>query len=171
MGIWFFLIVNKQGQTRFSKYYRHSQVQSKKILQIPQTPVLPLNLKEEENENIDENSSHEAYFQKENELYFVPFKDRALFEAELARKCLRNCGTMGCSFFQFRNHKIVFRKFASLYFILGTDPLEVFLFLFIFRTHIHFFFPKFKLNKNELSLYEFLELFVEILDNRFKNVV
>ena len=72
----YLLIVNKQGQTRFSQYY------------------VPMDL-----------SEHTA------------------LEAELVRRCLSRPLTY-CSFVDFRDHRAVYRRYASLFFILGIDSEE-----------------------------------------------
>jgi hypothetical protein len=48
---------------------------------------------------------------------------------------------------QFRNHKLVYRRYAGLYFTLCVDE-----------------------NENELSILEFIHLFVEVLDQYFGSV-
>lgn len=95
----FILIVNKQGQTRFSNYY--------------------------------DSSEHD---------------ERAWMEAEIVRKCLSR-NERQCSFLEYRNFKIVFRKYASLFFIIGIDETE-----------------------NELGIYEFIHNMVEVLDKYFEGV-
>jgi len=55
---------------------------------------------------------------------------------------------MQCSFFDYKDHKVVFRRYASLYFIVGVEP-----------------------DTNELSVLEFIHSFVETLDLYFGNVV
>ena len=72
----YLLIVNKQGQTRFSQYY------------------VPLSISE-----------------------------RTALEAEIVRRCIsRPLGQ--CTFVEFRDHRVTYRRYASLYFILGMDTEE-----------------------------------------------
>jgi len=59
-----------------------------------------------------------------------------------------SCYPMQCSFFDYKDHKVVFRRYASLYFIVGVEP-----------------------DTNELSVLEFIHSFVETLDLYFGNVV
>ena len=78
MAIRFFLLVNKQGQTRVAQYY----------------------------------SEH------------VDVATRSTDEAEIIRKCLAR-NEKQCSFMEYRGFKLVFRRYASLYFIVGCDVAEV----------------------------------------------
>jgi len=52
------------------------------------------------------------------------------------------------NFVEFRNYKIIYRRYAGLYFVLCVD-----------------------INDNELTHLEFIHLFVEVLDQYFGNVV
>ena len=72
--------------------------------------------------------------------------ERTTLEGELIRKCLaRN----QCSFVEHRQFKVIYRRYASLYFIIGCDgDREV----------------------NELSILEFIHNMVETLDRYFENV-
>jgi len=96
----FFLLVNRQGQTRMSKYYNH-----------------------------------------------VAVEERVVVEGEIIRKCLARRETQ-CSFMEYKNTKVIYRRYASLYFIVGADATE-----------------------NELGVLEFIHLAVETLDSFFENVV
>eukprot|EP01087_Luapelamoeba_hula_P015876 TRINITY_DN4804_c0_g1_i1.p1 TRINITY_DN4804_c0_g1~~TRINITY_DN4804_c0_g1_i1.p1 ORF type:complete len:148 (-),score=24.58 TRINITY_DN4804_c0_g1_i1:49-492(-) len=96
----FVLLVNKQGQTRVSKYYNQ----------------------------------------------WKPVQSRVEFETEIVRKCLlRSEGQ--CSFLEHQASKIVYRRYASLFIIVGVDQEE-----------------------NELAVYEFIHNIVETLDKYFQNV-
>ncbi|PWA73288.1 AP-4 complex subunit sigma [Artemisia annua] len=53
----------------------------------------------------------------------------------------------GCSFVEHRNYKIVYRRYASLFFLVGVDNEE-----------------------NELAILEFIHLLVETMDRHFGNV-
>ena len=99
--IQFILMVNKQGQTRLSKYYNSFSVQ-----------------------------------------------ERITLEGELIRKCLSRTENQ-CSFLEHRQYKVIYRRYASLYFIIGIDIDE---------------------DINELSLLEFIHNMVETLDKYFENV-
>ncbi|RZC27822.1 AP-4 complex subunit sigma isoform B [Glycine soja] len=52
-----------------------------------------------------------------------------------------------CSFVEHRNYKIVYRRYASLFFLVGVDDDE-----------------------NELAILEFIHLLVETMDRHFGNV-
>ena len=71
--IQFVLMVNKQGQTRLSKYYNSFTVQ-----------------------------------------------ERITLEGELIRKCLSRTENQ-CSFVEHRQYKVIYRRYASLYFIIAVD--------------------------------------------------
>ncbi|EDQ86623.1 uncharacterized protein MONBRDRAFT_10687 [Monosiga brevicollis MX1] len=99
MAIKFFLMVNRQGQTRVAQYYTYTDVAT-----------------------------------------------RAADEAEIIRKCLARTEKQ-CSFIEYRTFKLVFRRYASLYFIIGCDEHE-----------------------NELAILEFIHMAVETLDQYFDGV-
>lgn len=95
----FFLMVNKQGQTRLSKYY--------------------------ENINISK---------------------RAALEADVVKGCLSRRKDE-CSFVEYKDYKLVYRQYAALYIVVGITDTE-----------------------NELSIYELVHNFVEVLDKYFSRV-
>ncbi|XP_020098621.1 AP-4 complex subunit sigma [Ananas comosus] len=72
--------------------------------------------------------------------------ERRALEAEIVRKCLARTDHQ-CSFVEHRNYKIVYRRYASLFFLVGVDNDE-----------------------NELAILEFIHLLVETLDRHFGNV-
>nr|PVC50751.1 clathrin assembly protein [Theileria orientalis] len=80
--------------------------------------------------------------------YYEPFtlEDKSALESELIRKCLIRDDTQ-CSFFTLRDMTIVYRRYASLFIIVGTTPDE-----------------------NELTIYELVQNIVETLDRHFENV-
>lgn len=47
-------------------------------------------------------------------------EERCALEAEVIRKCLGRNETQ-CSFFEFRGYKVVYRRYASLFFIVGVE--------------------------------------------------
>eukprot|EP01117_Protostelium_nocturnum_P013718 TRINITY_DN5150_c0_g1_i1.p1 TRINITY_DN5150_c0_g1~~TRINITY_DN5150_c0_g1_i1.p1 ORF type:complete len:147 (-),score=37.82 TRINITY_DN5150_c0_g1_i1:229-669(-) len=104
MSVRFFLVVNKQGQTKLSRYY---------------------SLKEQEE---------------------TPLNKRVTLEGEISRKCLKRKENE-CSFFEMNNNMIVYRRYASLFFIVGCDPQE-----------------------NELGMMEFVHCVVETLDYHFQSI-
>eukprot|EP00010_Vexillifera_abyssalis_P009530 CAMPEP_0201548558 /NCGR_PEP_ID=MMETSP0173_2-20130828/5097_1 /ASSEMBLY_ACC=CAM_ASM_000268 /TAXON_ID=218659 /ORGANISM="Vexillifera sp., Strain DIVA3 564/2" /LENGTH=117 /DNA_ID=CAMNT_0047957981 /DNA_START=194 /DNA_END=547 /DNA_ORIENTATION=+ len=67
-------------------------------------------------------------------------------EADIVRKCLSRSERQ-CSFMEYEEHKVVYRRYASLFFIIGADKKE-----------------------NELALLEFIHLIVETYDAYFENV-
>ncbi|KAK9171187.1 Clathrin adaptor complex small chain family protein [Cryptosporidium meleagridis] len=77
----------------------------------------------------------------------VSKEEKFILEGQLIRKCLLK-GENQCPFIEFNNYKIVFRRYASLYFIMGLENS----------------------NTNELSYYELIHFIVETLDKYFENV-
>jgi AP-4 complex subunit sigma-1 len=47
-------------------------------------------------------------------------KERITLEGELVRKCLSRNENQ-CSFIEHRQYKVIYRRYASLYFIIGLD--------------------------------------------------
>lgn len=76
----------------------------------------------------------------------LDLEERTNMEAEITRKCLARSSDQ-CPFMEFKNFKVVYRRYASLLFIVGVDSDE-----------------------NELSILEFIHNFVETLDRYFSNV-
>lgn len=76
----------------------------------------------------------------------LALEERTNMEAEITRKCLARSDDQ-CPFMEFKNFKVVYRRYASLLFIVGVDSDE-----------------------NELSILEFIHNFVETLDRYFSNV-
>mmetsp|Transcript_23586 Transcript_23586/g.34944 ORF Transcript_23586/g.34944 Transcript_23586/m.34944 type:complete len:166 (+) Transcript_23586:85-582(+) len=104
----FILMVNKQGQTRCSKYYE-----------------------------------------------WLPMEERTALEAEIIRKCLSR-SELQCSFIEYRGYKTIYRRYASLFFIVGTrpDPLSIENGSGVGGEN----------RENELGLLEFIHNLVEIMD-------
>ena len=78
---------------------------------------------------------------------FLSVQERTLLESEIVRKCLSRT-EMQCSFMEYRNYQVVYLRYASLYFIVGSDTNDT----------------------NELGLLEFIHALVETLDKYFENV-
>ncbi|XP_052436759.1 AP-4 complex subunit sigma-1 isoform X1 [Carassius gibelio] len=95
----FLLMVNKQGQTRLSKYYEQ-----------------------------------------------VELGKRAALEADVVRGCLAR-RKEECSFVEYKDYKLVYRQYAALLIVVGVTE-----------------------NENELSIYELVHNFVEVLDKYFSRV-
>lgn len=74
-----------------------------------------------------------------------PMDERCALEAEVIRKCLSRTETQ-CSFFEYRGYKVVYRRYASLFFIVGVEGED----------------------ENELSILEFIHALVETLDRYFE---
>lgn len=74
-------------------------------------------------------------------------EERSALEAEIIRKCLSRT-EMQCSFLEYRGIKVIYRRYASLFFIVGVEPDE----------------------ENELGILEFIHALVETLDKYFENV-
>ncbi|KAG7471782.1 hypothetical protein JOB18_012659 [Solea senegalensis] len=95
----FVLMVNRQGQTRLSRYYERVEVTR-----------------------------------------------RAALEADVVRCCLSRKKEQ-CSFVDHRDVRLVYRQYAALYIVVGVTDTE-----------------------NELSIYELIHNFVEVLDKYFSRV-
>ena len=73
-------------------------------------------------------------------------EERQVLEAEIVRKCLTRPDKQ-CNFVEHRSFKIVYRRYASLFFLVGVDE-----------------------NENELAVLEFIHCMVETMDKWFGNV-
>eukprot|EP01127_Copromyxa_protea_P009887 TRINITY_DN2367_c0_g1_i1.p1 TRINITY_DN2367_c0_g1~~TRINITY_DN2367_c0_g1_i1.p1 ORF type:complete len:155 (+),score=28.54 TRINITY_DN2367_c0_g1_i1:48-512(+) len=80
--------------------------------------------------------------------YYSPYsdKEKARIVREASNLILSRPAKM-CNFVEWKNHKIVYRRYASLYFMFGVDQED-----------------------NELITLELIHSFVEILDAYFGNV-
>ena len=72
--------------------------------------------------------------------------EKNALEGEIIRKCLIR-GDSQCSFIEYQNYKVVYSRYASLYFIVGVSNDE-----------------------NELSIVELVRNLVETLDKYFQDV-
>ena len=72
--------------------------------------------------------------------------EKVALEAELVRKCLGRTASQ-CSVVEFRDHKAVYRRYASLFFIVGMDSFE-----------------------NELGVFELIHHYLVTLDSLFDSV-
>jgi len=77
---------------------------------------------------------------------YLTIQERGALEGEIIRKCLARNENQ-CSFLEYRNYKCVYRRYASLFFIVGVDA-----------------------EQNELAILEFIHCLVETLDKCFENV-
>jgi len=73
-------------------------------------------------------------------------EERRALEGEIVRKCLIRAEKQ-CSFVEHRNFKVIYRRYASLFFLVGVEGEE-----------------------NELAILEFIHCLVETLDRFFSNV-
>ena len=80
---------------------------------------------------------------------FLSIDKRTALESEIIRKCLSRTQHQ-CSFMEYRGYKVVYRRYASLYFIVGVDNDS---------------------DENELGILEFIHCLVECLDKYFSSVV
>ncbi|KAG4113077.1 hypothetical protein ERO13_D13G200300v2 [Gossypium hirsutum] len=55
---------------------------------------------------------------------WLTLEERRALEGEIVRKCLAR-NEQQCSFVEHRNYKIVYRRYASLFFLVGVDNDEV----------------------------------------------
>ncbi|GMH95140.1 hypothetical protein TL16_g13087, partial [Triparma laevis f. inornata] len=78
---------------------------------------------------------------------WLSMSNRVALESECIRRCLSR-SELQCSFLEFRGYKITYRRYASLFFIVGTDGEE----------------------ENELGMLEFIHTLVETLDKYFESV-
>lgn len=78
---------------------------------------------------------------------YMTISERATLEGELVRKCLSRTENQ-CSFLEHHQYKVIYRRYASLYFIIGIEEEDV----------------------NELAYLEFIHNLVETLDKYFENV-
>jgi len=72
--------------------------------------------------------------------------ERMALEGETVRKCISRHQSQ-CNFFNYEDYKVVYRRYASLYVVVGMDA-----------------------NENELAIYESIHLFVESLNTYFNGV-
>lgn len=101
MGIRFVLMVNKQGQTRLAQYYEHLTLEERRALE----------------GEIVRKCLARTDQQVSLPHRFIPFS--------FWKFPLTNDQTKQCSFVEHRNYKIVYRRYASLFFLVGVDNDEV----------------------------------------------
>mmetsp|Transcript_9460 Transcript_9460/g.13092 ORF Transcript_9460/g.13092 Transcript_9460/m.13092 type:complete len:151 (+) Transcript_9460:89-541(+) len=78
---------------------------------------------------------------------WLPMPERVALEAEIIRKCLSR-SEFQCSFVEYRGYKVIYRRYASLFFIVGVEQDS----------------------ENELGILEFIHALVETLDKYFESV-
>jgi len=52
---------------------------------------------------------------------WMDMQERVALESEIIRKCLSR-SELQCSFLEYRGFKVIYRRYASLFFIVGTKP-------------------------------------------------
>ncbi|KAM3576959.1 hypothetical protein VYU27_001101 [Nannochloropsis oceanica] len=92
---------------------------------------------------------------------WMSIPERVALEAEIIRKCLSR-SELQCQFIEYRGHKVIYRRYASLFFIVGVDGDDV------------------AAGggdgnaggggENELGILEFIHALVETLDKYFESV-
>ncbi|KAG3222303.1 hypothetical protein PC129_g6974 [Phytophthora cactorum] len=79
---------------------------------------------------------------------FLSIQERVALEAEIIRKCLGRNESQ-CSFVEYRGYKVIYRRYASLFFIVGVKDDD---------------------SENELGILEFIHALVETMDKYFESV-
>jgi AP-4 complex subunit sigma-1 len=78
---------------------------------------------------------------------WIPMNERTALESEIIRRCLGRT-EFQCSFLEYRGYRIVYRRYASLFFVVAVDGDE----------------------ENELGVLEFIHCLVETMDKYFDSV-
>eukprot|EP00761_Pharyngomonas_kirbyi_P014076 gb/GECH01014106.1/.p1 GENE.gb/GECH01014106.1/~~gb/GECH01014106.1/.p1 ORF type:complete len:144 (+),score=29.10 gb/GECH01014106.1/:1-432(+) len=78
--------------------------------------------------------------------HHIPISERMTLESEVVRKCLSRSDERA-AFFEYQKYKLIYRRYASLFFIIGVDDDE-----------------------NELAIHEFIHNIVETFDRYFESV-
>mmetsp|Transcript_1731 Transcript_1731/g.2420 ORF Transcript_1731/g.2420 Transcript_1731/m.2420 type:complete len:154 (-) Transcript_1731:91-552(-) len=78
---------------------------------------------------------------------WYPIQERVALEAEIIRRCLSRT-EFQCSFIEYRGFKVIYRRYASLFFVVAVDGDD----------------------ENELSILEFIHSLVETMDKYFESV-
>jgi AP-4 complex subunit sigma-1 len=78
---------------------------------------------------------------------WLPIQERVALEAEIIRRCLSRT-EFQCSFLEYRGYKVIYRRYASLFFVVAVDGDE----------------------ENELAILEFIHSLVETMDKYFESV-
>jgi AP-4 complex subunit sigma-1 len=78
---------------------------------------------------------------------WISMAERTALESEIIRKCLSR-SELQCSFLEYRGYKVVYRRYASLFFIVGTKPSP----------------DEEENQENELGMLEFIHTLVETMD-------
>eukprot|EP01038_Epipyxis_sp_PR26KG_P010429 gene10429-14010_t len=79
---------------------------------------------------------------------WFPIQERVALESEIIRRCLSRTEYQ-CSFIEYRGYKVIYRRYASLFFVVAVDGQD---------------------DENELSILEFIHSLVETMDKYFESV-
>ena len=82
-----------------------------------------------------------------NYFEWYPIQERVALETEIIRRCLLRTEYQ-CSFLEYRGFKVIYRRYASLFFVVAVDGED----------------------ENELAVLEFIHSLVETLDRYFESV-
>lgn len=129
----FFLLQNKQGKTRLSKWYATAPIESERVRLEAEVHNI-VSLRAKGNTNFVEVL---PFFYREIILYNFQhnsFGIKSLYLHHIIPS-------------QYRSFKLIYRRYAGLYFVFGVDTTD-----------------------NELLLMETIHLFVELLDEYFSDV-
>ena len=99
--------------------------------------------------------------------------ERAVLEAEIIRRCLSRTEYQ-CSFLEYRGLKIIYRRYASLFFVVAVDGDEEVRKQVSRIYYVVFSLPFLSLFtgmlQNELAILEFIHSLVETMDKYFESV-
>ncbi|GMF32211.1 unnamed protein product [Phytophthora fragariaefolia] len=151
----FVLMVNKQGQTRLAQYYEFLSIQERVALE---AEIIRKCL-------------------GRNETQVPSTAGQAFPPVENINRLMLLCScapVLQCSFVEYRGYKVIYRRYASLFFIVGVkdddsevleeDLLGVFCGGGTYRVAE-------SLGQNELGILEFIHALVETMDKYFESVV
>jgi hypothetical protein len=79
------------------------------------THALPLLLFVFDSRNKQGQTRFSSYYE------WISMDERTALESEIIRKCLSRSEHQ-CSFLEYRGYKVIYRRYASLFFIVGTKP-------------------------------------------------
>ncbi|TQD70624.1 hypothetical protein C1H46_043847 [Malus baccata] len=137
-------MVNKQGQTRLAQYYEYLTLEERRALE---AEIVRKCLARNEQQDVlvysVRSNSKLPSIKFDNLKLEYRFYATAVIHVHDADVLYME----QCSFVEHRNYKIVYRRYASLFFLVGVDNDE-----------------------NELAILEFIHLLVETMDRHFGNV-
>ena len=86
---------------------------------------------------------------------WMDMQERVALESEIIRKCLSR-SELQCSFLEYRGFKVIYRRYASLFFIVGTKA--------DFDVRVKGIASDTDNYENELGMLEFIHVLVETMD-------